>query len=163
MSKETDQKLHRDQDLNRGPLLIFLIEDAWKQWGNELGPPQKTSAYIPYQSLWNQWGHEPTAPHRTSAYILYKQCIKSVRRYNRSSTEDFYVQPLSKVYEPSRERNQDFHRGLLFVFLFKRYGIRENQLLLTSPIQMQELRKEIDQELHRELLLILFIKSVWNQ
>ena len=44
--------------------------------------------------------------------------------------------------------------------LFKLYGIRKKGLLLTFPIQMQELRKEIDQELHRGLLPILLITSV---
>ena len=72
--------------------------------------------------------------------------MKSVRKYTRSSTEDFCLYSLLKMFGISKEIDQELHRGLLLIFFIKMYEISE----------------EIDQELHRGFLLIFLIGRVRN-
>ena len=126
-----------DQELHRGLLLIFFIE-----------------------SLLNQKGNKPGAPPRASAYK------KSIRKQTRSSTGDFCLHSLLKVYEISEQINQELHGGLLLAFLGqKRKSTRSStaDFCRFPSSKLYESRKEMNQELHRGLLLTLPIESVCNQ
>ena len=59
------------------------------------------------------------ATHRTSAYILQWKCMESVRKGTSSYTEDFCIYSCLKVYETSKEVNQDLHRELLHILLME--------------------------------------------
>ena len=63
-----------DQEIRKGFLLSFLIESAWNQQENIPGAPQRTSVCIGY---------------------LYS-CIEPVRKFTRSSKEDFCLYSLLK-------------------------------------------------------------------
>ena len=77
---------------HRGLLLIFFIRSVWGR---------------------------PGAPQRTSAYIPYRKCMKSVGKWNRSSTEEFSLYSLSEVCEISEEIDQELHRGILLIFFIE--------------------------------------------
>ena len=66
--------------------------------------------------------------------------------------------------------DQELHRGLLLIFLTKVSGIIKEmdqelhrRLGLYSLLKVCGISKEMDQELNRGPLLILLMRSEWNQ
>ena len=73
--------------------------------------------------------------------------MESVRKWTSSSPEDFCLSSLLKVCKSVGKWNR----------------ISTQDFCMYSSLNVYRISKEMDQELHRRLLLIFFLKSKWNQ
>ena len=63
-----------------------------------------------------------------SAYVPYQECMESVTKETRSSTEDFCSYSSSEVYGISKEINKELHRGLLLIVEKKKQTHEETKV-----------------------------------
>ena len=152
--------------------------------------PQRTSAYIPQQ---NMKSVQKCTKSSKEDFCLYSLLHVHGTRKEIDQELEICLYSLLKIYEISKGRDQDLQRQLILIFLSKNvqnqwgntlgapqrnsiaFRMRKTKtvgkcarsstedLCLYSSLTMYVISKAIDREIHRGLILILLIGSVWNQ